>query len=69
MTRLPKVGDHRIESFTLRTPHGAYIPSPPEPCIVTYVNYGHRWYEVYFERLGFCCGFKFDDLSADQGAD
>ena len=69
MNELPKVGDRRLESFLIRTINGVYIPSPPEPCTVIYVNQRHRWYQVYFERLGFCCGFKFDDLDTDQRID
>lgn len=69
MIEIPSVGDRRFESFLVRTLHGAYVLSPPEPCVVTYVNRMHRWYEVRFERMGFCCGFKFDDLDADSGAD
>ena len=46
--------------------YAPYKLSDPEPCVVTYVNYQHRWYEVYFERLGFYCGYKFDDINEEE---
>ena len=66
---IPRVGDRRQESFYTRTTHGVYELSPPEPCTVIYVNLEHRWYSVYFERLGFACGYKFDDARRDQRTD
>lgn len=69
MMTIPAVGDRRFESYLVRMTGGTYILSPPEPCIVTYVNYPHRWYEAYFERFGLYCGFKFDEPESNQGAD
>ena len=69
MMTIPAVGDRRFESYLVRVTGGTYILSPPEACTVTYVNYQHRWYEVYFERVGLYCGFKFDEPESNQGAD
>lgn len=66
MSKIPQVGDRRMEPFIGK---GIYTPcklSDPEPCVVTYVNDQHRWYEVYFERLGFCCGYKFDTINEEE---
>lgn len=66
MSKIPQVGDRRMESFIRK---GICTPcklSDPEPCVVTYVNYQHRWYEVYFERLGFCCGYKFTEIDEEE---
>ena len=69
MNKIPQVGDRRMESFIVKDVNAQYKLSDLEPCVVTYVNYQHHWYEVYFERQGFCCGFKFDDLDTDQRTD
>lgn len=66
MNNIPQVGDRRMESFIVKDINAPYKLSDPEPCVVTYVNYQHRWYEVYFERLGFCCGYKFDDINEEE---
>ena len=66
MRRVPQVGDRRMESFIRRDLYAPCKLSDPEPCVVTYVNYQHRWYEVYFERLGFYCGYKFDDINEEE---
>ena len=65
MNDIPKVGDRLMASFTVKGDYTSCKLSDPEPCIVTYVNYQHRWYEVYFERFGFYCGYKFDDINTN----
>lgn len=69
MNDVPQVGDRRMESFITRGDNTPCKLSNPEPCVVTYVNYQHRWYEVYFERFGFRSGYKFDDSGADPRTD
>lgn len=48
--QLPKIGDR-----LLRTPElglcGAGLGSAELECVVTYVHYAHRWYEVEFQGL------------------
>lgn len=58
---IPKMGDHRQEQILLGRIPGMSDFTDPEHGVVTYVNVEHRWYLVYFERLGFSCGYKFDD--------
>ena len=65
---IPKVGERRMEQYIIFGAYGCSL-SAPEPCVVTYVNYRHRWYEVYFERLGYSCGYKFHEREQDQRTD
>jgi hypothetical protein len=44
---LPKVGDHRMEVPTVLKGEG--YNKEPRPCVVTYVNRLHMWYEVKFK--------------------
>lgn len=44
---LPKVGDRLMLRPTLYDKAGAW-PAPLMPCVVTYVNREHLWYEAEF---------------------
>ena len=44
---LPKVGDRRMEVPTVLKGEG--YNKEPRPCVVTYVNRLHMWYEVKFK--------------------
>ena len=65
MNEIPQVGDRRMESFIRRGDYKNSEESNPEPCIVTEVNCAHRWYRVYFERLGFYGTYKFDGIESN----
>ena len=65
MSKIPQVGDRRMESFIRRGDYKNSEESNPESCIVTEVNHTHRWYRVYFERLGFYGTYKFDGIESD----
>lgn len=69
MNDIPQVGDRRIESFIRRGDYKNSEESNPEPCVVTEVHRAHRWYRVYFERLGFYGSYKFNDIESDQRID
>lgn len=69
MSEIPQVGDRRMESFIRRGDYKNCEESNPEPCIVTEVHHAHRWYRVYFERLGFYASYKFDDIESNQRID
>ena len=65
MSKIPQVGDRRIESFIRRGNYKNSEASQLEPCVVTEIHHAHRWYRVYFERLGFYGTYKFDDIESD----
>lgn len=44
---LPKVGDRRMEVPTILG--DKMYNKEPRPCVVTYVNRRHMWYEVKFK--------------------
>lgn len=44
---LPSVGDRRMEVPTILADKS--YNKKPRPCVVTYVNRRHLWYEVKFE--------------------
>lgn len=48
---LPKVGD-RLFRVISGSPDAKYAYKT-EPCVVTYVNEPHHWYQVEFTNLGF----------------
>lgn len=66
---LPKVGDllERVLSTTGLDPDAVYNP---EPCIVTYVNEAHGWYEVQFVDSGLkeCYNYPVFDHAILKGA-
>lgn len=45
---LPKVGDRRMEVPTILRDKS--YSREPQPCVVTYVNRRHLWYEVQFKN-------------------
>lgn len=45
---LPRVGERRMEVPTVLKGEG--YNKEPRPCVVTYVNRRHLWYEVRFEN-------------------
>lgn len=49
---LPKIGDmlKRIDTALTFPPLWSY---DPKPCVVTYVNEAHHWYEVQFLETGY----------------
>ena len=65
MSEIPQVGDRRMESFIRRGNYKNSEASQPEPCVVTEIHHTHRWYRVYFERLGFYGACKFNDIESD----
>ena len=46
--QLPRVGDRRMEVPTILRDKS--YGREPQPCVVTYVNRLHMWYEVRFEN-------------------
>ena len=48
---LPKVGD-RLMRLMNKASFDPSLPYNPEPCVVTYVNETHHWYQVKFTNSG-----------------
>lgn len=53
MNSLPKVGDERMEISETHATNCHTVDSDPRPCVVTYVNPKHLWYEVQFKEGDF----------------
>lgn len=66
---LPKVGD-RLERVLSTANLDVDAVYEPEPCVVTYVNDAHGWYEVEFINSGLreCYNYPVFDHSILKGA-
>lgn len=64
---LPRVGDVRMEHFTIDKHGGIADVDKPQRCVVVEVNREHMWYRVQFEN-GFTECYKVPKLSQSGGA-